>query len=180
MNKNIHQYISKIWKEIPHQNNPSQSQSAFVQGYDLIREILPKANISDYISVLYRGEKFNSDQARLFHYLQLFLANLGPRNLGVRAAMNSGVGGNSAASALISAIAVLSGQRGGSEEILNLMKMLETSKADFHLIFKELELWNNKFKNSENDHIFGFETQFETTTLLYIDFFSQTLTRPKA
>ena len=69
--------------------------------------------------MLFRLEPPTKTQSLILEGLAIALANLGPRDHAIRAAMNSGVGGSTHPSALIAAIAVGAGNLGGSREVVH-------------------------------------------------------------
>lgn len=108
---------SKIWEEIPEDNDPFAASACYCSGYDVYGDILKKASWSDYIYLLFCGERPTEIQSKLLECLALSLANPGPRDHSVRAAMNGGVGGSTSAACLIAALAVGAGELGGAREV---------------------------------------------------------------
>ena len=126
---------SKIWKEIPEADNPFAASVCYCHGYDVYGEVLCKASWVEYLYLLFQGERPSIYQTRLLELLAIALANPGPREHSVRAAMNGAVGGSSNASSLMAALAVGSGSNGGSRELVVLMDIW--SKCD-----QNMELWS--------------------------------------
>lgn len=73
--------------------------------------------------LLFREEAPTDSQARLLEALALALANAGPRDAAVHAAMCSGLGGSPAAAALMAALAVGAGRHGGAQEVAAAMTL---------------------------------------------------------
>ena len=113
---------SRIWLEEPEPDNPFAARSAYCHGYDVYGAMLGKAGWTDMIFLLFRGEAPSRTQAALLDILAVALANPGPREASVQAAMCGGVGGSPAASSLMAALAVGAGSLGGSREILLAME----------------------------------------------------------
>ncbi|MGX5201631.1 citryl-CoA lyase [Aliikangiella sp. IMCC44632] len=126
------QYTSSIWFEEAPQNNPFASQQAYIHGFNLCQEILPNASWSELIYLLFKSERPTSSEAKLFEKLALLIANPGFRDNGVRAAMNAGVGGSTAAACIIAAVGVSAGQFGGAQEVSCLLKHWTCAHHDHH------------------------------------------------
>lgn len=110
-------YHSNFWLEEPEDSNPFAARQCFCSGYDVYGEIVPHASWFDYLLLMFRGEKPASEETRLLEKLAMILANPGPREASVRAAMNAGVAGTNHSSALMAALAVGVGQYGGAQEV---------------------------------------------------------------
>jgi len=93
-------YHSNFWLEEPEDSNPFAARQCFCSGYDVYGEIVPQASWFDYLLLMFRGEKPASEETRLLEKLAMILANPGPREASVRAAMNAGVAGTNHSSAL--------------------------------------------------------------------------------
>jgi citrate synthase len=117
MSEQKEKILSQIWEEIPEENDPFVASTCYCSGYDVYGEVLQKASWSDYIYLLFCGERPNEVQSKLLDSLALALANPGPRDHSVRAAMNGGVGGSTSASCLMAALAVGAGELGGAREV---------------------------------------------------------------
>tara|TARA_R110001592_G_scaffold324870_3_gene604665 strand:- start:71564 stop:72409 length:846 start_codon:yes stop_codon:yes gene_type:complete len=141
-------YHSDFWEEVAEDDNPFATKEAYCHGYNVYEDILKKATWFEYLYVMFKGEKPTEAQAKLLEKLAIALANPGPREASVRAAMNGGVGGSTHAASLMAALAVGAGQYGGSHEVflatqlwskcgfdigewkLTLLKPNEDSRAD--------------------------------------------------
>lgn len=106
-----------LWHETPEPDNPFAARVARCRGYDVFGEMLGSARWSDMLYLLFRGEAPSRAQADLLETLAVALANPGPRDASVHAAMCGGVGGSTAASCLMAALAVGAGALGGGREI---------------------------------------------------------------
>jgi len=123
-------FETTIWDEEAHPDNPFFAEKAWCHGYDVYGDLLSKASYSDYILLLFLGEKPTVEQTRLFDILSVACGNTGPRDPAIRAAMNSGVGGSPAASNLISFLAVGAGNYEGSREVFHLVGWLHEHGTD--------------------------------------------------
>jgi citrate synthase len=114
---------TKIWREEPEPDNPFAAQKCFCAGYDVYGDLLGKASWVEYLYLLFKLEKPTTQQAKLLETIAVAIANPGIRDHSVRAAMNAGVGGSTAASTLMAALAVGAGQYGGAREVYLLLKI---------------------------------------------------------
>lgn len=113
---------SQIWLEEPEPNNPFTCRAAFCHGYDVYGEMLGDASWVEMLYLLFKGEAPSRVQAEALETLAVALANPGPRDASVNAAMCAGVGGSPAAAALTAALAVGAGAAGGGREVLLTME----------------------------------------------------------
>lgn len=110
-------YHSDLWMEEPEDSNPFAAKRCYCSGYDVYGQILPNGSWFEYLLLLFYGERPTREAARLMEKLAMVLANPGPREASVRAAMNAGVAGTNHSSALMAALAVGAGQYGGAQEV---------------------------------------------------------------
>lgn len=108
---------SRFWDEEADANNPFAAQSCYCSGYDVYGEVLTQATYLEYLFLLFRRERPTRSQTRALEILAIALANPGPRDPSVHAAMGAGVSGSPAAAALIAALAVGAGVSGGAREV---------------------------------------------------------------
>ncbi|HEX6706595.1 MAG TPA: citryl-CoA lyase [Albitalea sp.] len=113
---------TRIWHEEAEPDNPFATRSARCHGYDVYGEMLGRATWVEMLFLLFRGEAPTPAQSRLLEALAVALANAGPRDAAVHAAMSAGVGGSPAAAMLMAALAVGAGQHGGAREVLLAMQ----------------------------------------------------------
>ncbi|MGI9227495.1 MAG: citryl-CoA lyase [Gammaproteobacteria bacterium] len=121
---------TKIWREEPEPDNPFAAKKCFCAGYDVYGDLLGKASWVEYLYLLFKLEKPTKEQAKLLETIAVAIANPGIRDHSVRAAMNAGVGGSTAASTLMAALAVGAGQYGGAREVYLLLKIWEKCGTD--------------------------------------------------
>jgi len=128
---------TRIWKEEAEPDNAFAALSCHCYGYDVYNDLLVHASWNaswiEYLFLLFRGEAPSSQQARLLEGLAIALANPGPRDAAVHAAMCGGVGGSTSASCLMAALAVGAGASGGAREVFNAMIDWQTRGTDLAL-----------------------------------------------
>ena len=117
----VEQITTKIWRETPEPDNPFAAASCYCCGYDVYGDLLKHASYIDYLYLLFKQQQPTPEQSALLQGLAIALANPGPRDHSVRAAMSAGVGGSTHASAIIAAIAVGAGNLGGAREVFHAM-----------------------------------------------------------
>jgi citrate synthase len=133
---------TRLWREEAEAGDPFTAAAAFCQGYDVYGEMLGRARWADMIHLLLCGEAPTPNRARFLDALAVALANPGPRDPMVHAAMCGGVGGSTAASSLMAALAVGAGQLGGGREVLLAMKRWQDCGTD-------LAAWENHLRNPQ-------------------------------
>jgi citrate synthase len=167
------QYTSRIWLEEAPENNPFASQQAYIHGYNLSQEILPNASWSELIYLLFRSERPSPAAAKLFEKLAVLIANPGFRDNAVRAAMNAGAGGSTAAAAIMAAVGVGAGQFGGAQEINYLMKRWLDAHHDLNAWYQFILDPNQFLQNVDIwepfEHVPGFDPHSLECHQLVID-----------
>ena len=118
---------SKIWEEEPEPDNPFAARTCYCAGYDVYGDLLGKASWFEYLYLLFKGERPAPWQAQLLEGLAVALANPGPRDHGVHAAMIGGIGGSHSAASLMAALGVGAGQLGGARDVHNAMQLWQHS-----------------------------------------------------
>lgn len=116
---------SGIWQEEAEHDNPYAAAACFSSGYDVYGDLLGKASYLEFLHLLFKGERPAPQAARALEILAVALANPGPRDPSVHAAMAAGVGGSTAASALMAALAVGAGSYGGARDVYLAMQAWE-------------------------------------------------------
>ena len=157
---------TKIWSEVPSPDNPFSADTCYCAGYDVYGDLLGKASWAEYVYLLFMGEKPTPDAARLFEWIAVALANPGPRDHSVRAAMNGGVGGSLSASCLMAALGPGAGGFGGGREMYLAMCNWARYGTDLEAwrqvtqpeAKSDLEVW------PDIDHVPGFDPYGTTTT----------------
>ena len=110
-----------IWDETPDPRSPFLGQSVRLYGYDYYTDLLGQARWVELVWLLFTGEAPNAAQAALLERLAVALANPGPRDPSVHAAMCGGIGGSPPAASLMAALAVAGGDHGGAGELRRAM-----------------------------------------------------------
>jgi citrate synthase len=121
---------TRIWHEEPEPDNPFGTRTAHCHGYDVYGAMLGHAGWADMLYLLLRGEAPAAHQARLLDTLAVALANPGPRDASVHAAMCGGVGGSTAAATLMAALAVGAGGHAGAREVFRAMQDWQACACD--------------------------------------------------
>ncbi|MBS1143756.1 MAG: hypothetical protein H6R14_1162 [Proteobacteria bacterium] len=142
---------SRIWEEEATENDPFTAHACFCNGYNVYSDVLEKASYPEYLYLLFRGERPSTQVARALEILTIAIANPGPRDPSVHAAMAAGVGGSPAAAALMAALAAGAGVSGGAREVFLCMQLwadcgckLEAWQKALHApsaIGKKMEVW---------------------------------------
>lgn len=135
---------TRIWREDPETDNPFAAAASFCHGYDVYGDLLGKASWIEYLYLLFKGERPTREQASLLEDLAVALANPGPRDHSVQAAMNGGVGGSHNAACLMAALAVGAGQLGGAREVALAMEIWSACGTD-------LQSWETRLKNPPHE-----------------------------
>ncbi|MCZ4306146.1 hypothetical protein O4G98_15535 [Zoogloeaceae bacterium G21618-S1] len=121
---------TRIWDETPDPRSPFLGQNVRLYGYDYYGDLLARARWVDMLWLLFTGEAPSTEQATLLERLAVALANPGPRDPSVHAAMCGGVGGSPPAASLVAALAVASGDHGGAGELHRAMSAWENTGED--------------------------------------------------
>lgn len=121
---------TRIWLEEPEPDNPFATRAAYCHGYDVYGGMLGQAGWVEMLYLLFRGERPSRAQSQLLEALAVALANPGPRDPAVHAAMCGGVGGSTAASCLMAALAVGAGQFSGGREVFLVMEAWNSCGTD--------------------------------------------------
>lgn len=126
----IERVRTRIWLEEPEAGNPFATRAAYCHGYDVYGQMVGAARWVEMLYLLFRGEAPSASHARTLETLAVAIANPGPRDPAVHAAMCAGVGGSVAASALMAALAVGAGQYTGAREVFVAMQAWEACGTD--------------------------------------------------
>ncbi len=108
---------TRIWHEEAEPDNPFATRTARCHGYDVYGQMMRQARWADMVWLLFKGEAPSEAEATMLDALAVALANPGPRDPMVHAAMCGGVGGSPAAASLMAALAVGAGQSGGARDV---------------------------------------------------------------
>lgn len=160
-------FHSHIWQEDAEENNPFEAKACYCHGFDVYGDLLGKASWAEYLYLLFKGERPSPLQAQLLESLAVAFANRGPRDHSIRAAMNGGVGGTTAAGSLMAALAVGAGQYGGAHEVFHAVNIWQRAGQDIAqwqtviqqlLADKTVDIWQPM------EHAPGFDPNGESCT----------------
>lgn len=126
----MEQVRTRIWREEAEPADRFATRSAHCRGYDVYGDMLGRARWVDMLWLLFREDAPTEAQARLLEALAVALANAGPRDAAVHAAMCSGLGRSPAAAALMAALAVGAGRHGGAQEVAAAMTLWTDAPLD--------------------------------------------------
>ncbi|MFP5394247.1 MAG: citryl-CoA lyase [Gammaproteobacteria bacterium] len=112
---------TRIWREEPEAGNPFAARRAFCRGYDVFGQMAGRARWVQMLMLLLRDELPGAARLDMLEALAVALANPGPRDPSVHAAMCGGVGGSPAAASLIAALSVGAGRNGGARDVFDAM-----------------------------------------------------------
>lgn len=159
--------ITKIWLEEPTQESVFVAKSAFCHGFNVYDDMLGNCSWSQMLWLLLKGEPPSEKQNQIFNDIAMLVANPGPRDPSIHAAMCAGTGGSTNASALMSALAVGAGQKGGAREVFYLHKVWNSFNADIEQLISLVQpskgpatIW------PEFDELIGFDASAVSSPLL--------------
>lgn len=130
---------TSIWLEEPEPDNNFTTRAAYCHGYNVYGDMLGQARWAEVLYLLFQGRAPSSDQANLLESLAILLINAGPRDPAVHASMCAGVGGSTAASALMAALAVGAGQYNGARDVYKTMEYWNECNFDLDVWVKRIE-----------------------------------------
>jgi len=113
---------TRLWDEDPDLRSPFLGRTVRLAGFDYFGDLLGRAGWAQTVWLLFAGEPPTPFQHTLFEDLAVALANSGPRDPAVHAAMSAGIGGSHPAAALMAALAVGAGDHGGTAELGRAMR----------------------------------------------------------
>ncbi|MDD2914772.1 MAG: hypothetical protein PHP70_05575 [Gallionella sp.] len=145
-NKNANMIRSRIWREEPEPDNPYATRAAYCRGYDVFGQMVGNARWVEMLALLFRDELPGTAALDMLEALAVALANPGPRDPSIHAAMCGGVGGSSAAASLIAALSVGAGRYRGAREVFDAMTAWKTCDTD-------LDAWNNYSRRDTSNDI---------------------------
>ena len=155
----IERVRTRIWLEEPEPGNPFATKAAYCHGYDVFGQMVGAARWVDMLYLLFRGEAPSASQSRLLETLAVAIANPGPRDPAVHAAMCAGVGGSVAASALMAALAVGAGQYTGAREVFLAMQAWDACGTDMAAWQRFMAAPGEEVASAwpQCDHVCGFD-----------------------
>ena len=112
---------TRIWREEPEPDNAYATRRAYCRGYDVFGQMVGNARWVEMLILLFRDELPDAASIDMLEALAVALANPGPRDASIHAAMCGGVGGSGAAAMLIAALGVGAGRNRGAREVYDAM-----------------------------------------------------------
>ncbi len=157
---------TRIWREAPEPNNPFATRTAYCHGYDVYGDMLGQARWAQMLYLLFRGEAPTAEQTHLLDALALALANPGPRDPSVHAAMCGGVAGSTAAASLMAALSVGAGRYGGAREVHDAMNIWADAGHDTAAWVRHASAWQSQHMDiwPQAEHPAGFDPYGVTTS----------------
>lgn len=148
-----------IWDEEPEPGNDFATHRARCRGYDVYGDMLGRARWVEMLYLLFRGERPSAAQVDLLEALAVALANAGPRDPAVHAAMGAGATGSTAAASLMAALAVGAGQSGGARDVYLAMQLWRECRHDDGAWRRHLARPRDDAATiwPEQEHVAGFE-----------------------
>lgn len=137
-------YHSNFWFEEPEDSNPFAAKASYCHGYDVYGQVIARASWFEYLLLMFKGDRPQPAEAALLEKLAMVLANQGPKEASIRAAMNGGVAGTNHSSALMSSLAVGSGLYGGSQELEICIRLWGECGQD-------IERWKARLQSPQED-----------------------------
>ncbi|MES2951855.1 MAG: citryl-CoA lyase [Pseudomonadota bacterium] len=161
---------TRIWREDPEPNNPFATRTAYCHGYDVYGDMLGQARWAQMLYLLFRGEAPNAGQTLLLDALALALANPGPRDPSVHAAMCGGVAGSTAAASLMAALSVGAGRYGGAREVFDAMNIWADAGHDMAAWVRHASAWQSSSQDiwPQAEHPAGFDPYGVTTSTVVL------------
>jgi len=129
-NKPSNTIRSRIWREEAEPDNPFATRAAYCRGYDVFGQMVGSARWIEMLILLFRDELPCTAELDMLEALAVALANPGPRDQSIHAAMCGGVGGSSAAASLIAALSVGAGRYRGAREVFDAMTAWQNCGTD--------------------------------------------------
>lgn len=121
MNASLPPIHTRIWHEDPEPDNPFATRAAYCRGYDVFGQMVGKARWVEMLVLLFREDLPSPAALDMLEALAVALANPGPRDPSIHAAMCGGVGGSTAAATLIAALSVGAGRYRGARDVFDTM-----------------------------------------------------------
>ncbi|RJF99907.1 citryl-CoA lyase [Noviherbaspirillum saxi] len=112
---------TEIWQEEPEPGNRFATRAAYCRGYDVYGEMVGNARWVEMLFLLFRPELPTPAALDLLEALAVGLANPGPRDPSVHAAMCGGIAGSNAAASLMAALGVGAGRYHGARDVHDAM-----------------------------------------------------------
>jgi citrate synthase len=125
-----HVIRTRIWKEEPEPDNPFATRAAYCRGYDVFGQMVGRTRWVEMLALLFRPELPSAAALDMLEALAVALANPGPRDPSIHAAMCGGVGGSTAAASLIAALSVGAGRYRGARDVFDAIAAWQACGTD--------------------------------------------------
>lgn len=122
---------TRIWREDAEPDNPFATRTAYCRGYDVFGQMVGRTRWVEMLYLLFRDELPAAAALDMLEALAVALANPGPRDPSIHAAMCAGVGGSTAAAALIAALSVGAGRYHGARDVFDAMTAWQACGMDY-------------------------------------------------
>lgn len=123
MNNTDEEIVSYFWEEEPALENPFSASRSFCAGYDVYNDLLTKVSWVEFLYLMMLREQPEASDATLLNAVAVAIANPGPRDSSVQAAMSAAAGGSTFAACLMAAVAVGAGSLGGAKDVARAMDL---------------------------------------------------------
>lgn len=158
---------TRIWREEAEGDNPFATRKASCRGYDVFGQMVGRTRWVEMLFLLFRDELPATATLDAMEALAVALANPGPRDPSIHAAMCGGVGGSSAAASLIAALSVGAGRYRGARDVFDAMTAWQACGTDANALAAQLgdlsehevEIWPSR------EHPPGFDPHGVSTPL---------------
>lgn len=165
---------TRIWREEAEANNPYATRAAYCRGYNVFGQMVGQARWVEMLALLFRDQLPSTATLDMLEALAVALANPGPRDPSIHAAMCGGVGESTAAATLISALAVGAGRYGGARDVFAAMTAWQACADDFEQWLKhiketaqaEIDIWPTA------EHVAGFDPHGVSTATIVLQLLS--------
>jgi len=121
---------TRIWHEEPEPDNAFATRAAYCRGYDVFGQMVGRTRWVEMLFLLFRDALPDVKALDMLEALAVGLANPGPRDPSIHAAMCGGVGGSTAAACLVAALSVGAGRYHGARDVFDAMHAWQTCGTD--------------------------------------------------
>ena len=133
-----HVIHTQIWREDAEPDNPFATRAAYCRGYDVFGQMVGRTRWVEMLYLLFRDELPDVRVLDALEALAVALANPGPRDPSIHAAMCAGVGGSTVAASLIAALSVGAGRYHGARDVFDAMLAWEANGTDLEALVAHL------------------------------------------
>lgn len=156
---------TRIWREEAEPDNPFATRAAWCRGYDVYGQLVGNTRWVEMLMLLLRDNLPSVGALDALEALAVAIANPGPRDPSIHAAMCGGVGGSTAAASLMAALSVGAGRNGGAREVYDAMQLWQSCGPDLDAWLRHagpavsvpIEVWPDR------EHLPGFDPHGAST-----------------